>query len=90
MLGLASGWNTNFGLSVSPAGEVPFVISLSTLSVVTDLAVTASLSFTARSLIVTTPVFSLIVTPSEGALVKLHVLPVFVAVIFCVELFGCL
>ena len=73
---------------------MPFVVSLSTrsagvVSAVIDLAVTARSSLIARSLIVTTPVFSLIVTPSAGVLLDNdHVFPFFVAVISCLEPFG--
>ena len=73
----------NFGNSLSPAFVVAVFTSLSKLpvaSVVTALAVTLVASLTSRSLIVTTPVFSLIVTPSVGCPLKVHLLFTFVAV----------
>ena len=86
-----SGVNVNTGGSVSPTLEFSLVVSLSTLSVVTDLAVTSVASLIARSLIVTTPVSGSIVTPSPGApLVNDHLFPFLVAVTVIVESFGCL
>ena len=83
------GVNSNFGGSVSPTLEFSVVVSLSTLSVVTDLALISVASLIARSLIVTTPVSGLIVTPSAGVFDDSdHILPFFVAVISIVELFG--
>ena len=73
----------NLGNSLSPAFVVAVFTSLSKLpvaSVVTALAVTLVASLTSRSLIVTTPVFSLIVTPSVGCPLKVHLLFTFVAV----------
>ena len=86
------GVNSNFGGSLSPALEFAVVVSLSTLSVVTDLAVISVASLIARSLIVTTPVSGSIVTPSAGApLVNDHLFPVLVAVtVIVVWPFGCL
>ena len=60
------------------------------MSVVLDIAVTGSESLIALSLIVTLPVVWSIVTPSAGALLNVHLFPVFVAVTVFGVLFGSL
>ena len=80
----------NLGGSLSPTFEVFVTGSLSTLSVVLDIAITGAESLIALSLIVTLPVVLSIVTPSAGALLNVHPSFVFVAVIFLEELLGSL
>ena len=84
------GVNLNLGGSLSPTFELALDGSLSTLSVVLDIAVTGIESFIALSLIVTLPVVWSIVTPSAGAFVNVHPFPVLVAVTVFGVLFGSL
>ena len=75
--------NSNVGAIRSPVFAVAVVLLLLTLSDVATFAVTSAASRTARSLIVTAPVFVSIVTPSIEGLSNVQLLPFFVAVTVC-------
>ena len=75
--------NSNVGALRSPTFAVAVVLLLLTLSKVATFAVTSAVSRTARSLMVTAPVLSSIVTPSIEGLSNVQRLPFFVAVTVC-------